>query len=86
MAKKPEQQKMAALPADSLTVARLAKLRYVPDTRPGISRRCAGKGFYYTRPDGTRITDPVEFKRIRSLAIPPAWTTSTRAPMTPAQS
>ncbi len=74
MAKRPEQQEMAALPTDSPTVARLAGLRYVPDTRPGISRRRAGKGFYYTRPDRTKIPNPAELKRIRSLAIPPAWT------------
>jgi len=74
MAKEPEQQEMAALPQDTPTVARLAGLRYVPDTRPGISRRRAGKGFYFTRPDGSRLTDPAELKRIRSLAIPPAWT------------
>ena len=43
---------MAALPTDSPTVARLAGLRYTPDPRPGISRRRAGRGFYYTRPDG----------------------------------
>jgi len=74
MATRPEQQERGTLPVDSPTVARLAGLRYVPDTRPGISRRRAGKGFYYTRPDGTRITDPAELKRIRTLAIPPAWT------------
>ncbi|RPJ54280.1 MAG: DNA topoisomerase IB [Acidobacteria bacterium] len=73
MANKPEQQENGALPVDSPTVARLAGLRYVPDTRPGISRRRAGKGFYYIRPDGTRISDPAELKRIRRLAIPPAW-------------
>src|SRR5512133_373361 len=74
MAIRPEQQETEALPLDPPAVARLAGLRYMSDTRPGISRRRAGKGFYYTRPDGTKITDPVELKRIRSLVIPPAWT------------
>ncbi|RPI24762.1 MAG: DNA topoisomerase IB [Acidobacteria bacterium] len=73
MANKPEQLENVALPVDSPTVARLAGLRYVPDTRPGIRRRRAGTGLYYLRPDGSRVTDPAELKRIRSLAIPPAW-------------
>jgi len=40
---------------------------------PGITRRRAGRGFVYLR-DGERITDPEIVTRIRSLAIPPAWT------------
>ncbi|NIO40929.1 MAG: DNA topoisomerase IB [Burkholderiales bacterium] len=48
-------------------------LNYVTDGVAGISRRRAGKGWAFYRPDGTRITDPQERSRIRSLAIPPAW-------------
>ncbi len=49
-------------------------LNYVTDGVAGISRRRAGKGWAFYRPDGTRITDPQERLRIYSLAIPPAWT------------
>jgi len=41
---------------------------------PGISRKGAGKGFYYVDPEGTRVADEEVLARIRSLAIPPAWT------------
>lgn len=40
---------------------------------PGIRRRRAGKGFTYLDADGERITDDDALRRIRSLAIPPAW-------------
>jgi len=58
-------------PAES---AQAAGLRYVSDTLPGISRKRAGTGFTYAGPDGKRITDKREIARIRSLAIPPAYT------------
>jgi len=51
-----------------------AGLNYVTDGIAGISRRRAGKGWIFFRPDGSRITDPDQRKRINSLAIPPAWT------------
>jgi len=54
--------------------AQLARLRYVSDTEPGISRVRRGKGFSYVGPDGQRVTDERTLDRIRSLAIPPAWT------------
>lgn len=41
---------------------------------PGIVRRRAGKGFSYRGPDGERVTDRDTLARIRSLAVPPAWT------------
>jgi DNA topoisomerase I len=50
-----------------------AGLRYVSDARPGIRRHRAGKGFYFTAADGSRIADRAATKRIRALAIPPAW-------------
>jgi len=46
----------------------------VSDTKPGIGRKRAGKHFSYIGLDGKPIRDPDELKRIRSLAIPPAWT------------
>ncbi len=54
--------------------AQSAGLRYVSDTMPGIARKRAGKGFSYVGPDGKRISDRKEIARIRSLAIPPAYT------------
>jgi DNA topoisomerase-1 len=55
-------------------VARASGLRYATDTRPGITRRRAGRGFTYRDPDGSTIRDPAVRARIRGLAIPPAWT------------
>jgi DNA topoisomerase I len=54
--------------------AKVAGLRYVSDSGPGIRRRRAGKGFVYIGPDGRRIRDRSELDRIRAMAIPPAWT------------
>ncbi len=54
--------------------AESAGLRYVSDDRPGISRTKSGKGFTYVRPDGTKLSDSHVVRRIRSVAIPPAWT------------
>ncbi|GGL54554.1 DNA topoisomerase IB [Wenxinia marina] len=48
-------------------------LIYYPDSRPGISRRRAGRGFTYKAPDGTTIDDRRERKRIERLAVPPAY-------------
>jgi DNA topoisomerase-1 len=59
---------------DPKDAAESAGLRYVSDNRPGITRRNAGKHFTYLRPDGSRLTDPNALGRIKSLAIPPAWT------------
>jgi DNA topoisomerase-1 len=61
-------------PLDPRESARAAGLRYSTDARPGISRRRAGRGFVYGDPDGNRLTDRTALRRIRSLAIPPAWT------------
>ncbi|HZS95008.1 MAG TPA: DNA topoisomerase IB [Chloroflexota bacterium] len=54
--------------------ARHAGLRYITDRRPGIHRRRAGKHFSYTGVDGSPIRDKTVLTRIKSLAIPPAWT------------
>ena len=59
---------------DPRDAAESAGLRYVSDDRPGICRKKAGKGFAYTRADGSRLTEPDVLKRIKALAIPPAWT------------
>src|SRR5437016_6112147 len=54
--------------------AKSAGLRYVSDTSPGIRRKRVGKHFSYIGLDGKPIRDEEELRRIRSLAIPPAWT------------
>lgn len=51
-----------------------AGLNYVTDGVAGITRRRAGRGWVFYKPDGTRITDPNQRKLFYSLAIPPAWT------------
>jgi DNA topoisomerase-1 len=59
---------------DPRDAAESAGLRYVTDERAGIRRKRAGTGFAYLHPNGTRVADPGSRRRIRSLAIPPAWT------------
>ena len=63
-----------AVYVDPVESAKAAGLRYVTDEIPGIRRRKSGKGFTYIAPDGRTVRDPKELQRIRSLAIPPAWT------------
>lgn len=58
---------------DPQEAAEAAGLLYVSDEQPGITRRRAGRGFAYYKPDGTRIGDEKILARIRSLAIPPAY-------------
>lgn len=59
---------------DVVAEAEARGLSYVSDSDPGIRRRRAGKGFSYVGPDGKVVRDPDTLKRIRSLAIPPAYT------------
>jgi len=54
--------------------ARAAGLRYVSDTKPGIIRESKGDGFVYRDPAGELLKDEAVLERIRSLAIPPAYT------------
>jgi DNA topoisomerase-1 len=53
--------------------ARRAGLRYGTDDRPGITRVRRGSSFSYRRPSGQRVIDEADLRRIRKLAIPPAW-------------
>lgn len=68
-------------PANALVVAtderahaKAAGLVYVCDTDDGITRCKRGKSFQYMDLDGKRVTDEDVLARIRSLAIPPAYT------------
>jgi DNA topoisomerase-1 len=54
--------------------AKAAGLRYVSGHAPGIGRRRFGAGFSYLHADGGHVRDEATLDRIRSLAIPPAWT------------
>jgi DNA topoisomerase I len=59
---------------DCRDAAESAGLSYASTDDPGIGRRRAGAGFSYRSPDGARVTDKTVLKHIRSLVIPPAWT------------
>ncbi len=59
---------------DPRDAAETAGLTYVSDEEPGIRRRKSGTGFTYLKPDGKKIEDKATLDRIRSLAIPPAYT------------
>ena len=58
---------------DSIESAKAAGLRYVSDNTPGIRRRRVGRGLAYLAPDGAPVRNPAVLRRIRALAIPPAW-------------
>lgn len=60
--------------SDPPAAARAAGLRYVHDDRPGIRRVPDEEGFRYVDAHGDPVEDEATLKRIRSLAIPPAWT------------
>src|SRR6185503_13816678 len=49
-------------------------LSYMHDDVPGIARLRRGGGFGYRAPNGRPLREPAVLARIRSLAIPPAWT------------
>lgn len=52
----------------------MPSLRHSTDDRPGITRLRRGRGFSYAWPDGRAVRDATTLARIRTLAIPPAWT------------
>lgn len=77
MSKAPRRRKPAGPPLElpeAKAAARDAGLRYATDASPGLARRRSGRGFSYRDPNGIRVSDPEILARIRSLAIPPAWT------------
>jgi DNA topoisomerase-1 len=59
---------------DPKDAAESAGLRYVSDEEPGIRRRRAGKGWSFLKPNGETVKDEKTLSRIKSLAIPPAYT------------
>lgn len=58
----------------SQQTAESAGLVYVSDDMPGITRRKQGKSFSYRHPGGRLLRDDSALRRIRGLAIPPAYT------------
>lgn len=68
------------LPLDPTASARLASLRYMNDDQPGYRRRKRHGTFVYLDEQGHVIRNPAELRRIRALAIPPAWTSVWIAP------
>ena len=54
--------------------APLGGLRYARDGEKGYRREHSGKGFAYIDAAGKRVEEESTLERIRSLAIPPAWT------------
>jgi DNA topoisomerase-1 len=59
---------------DEVKSAEVAGLRYIIPKGQGIQRIHAGSGYKYVDPRGNPIEDEAVLARIRSLVIPPAWT------------
>ena len=64
----------AMLPTEGPQAAKAAGLRYTTDAIPGITRVKRRGSFTYLAADGKAIRDKHEVARIKSLAIPPAYT------------
>lgn len=58
---------------DPVETAKAARLVYMSDTMPGISRQKSKDQFSYVDAHGKPIDDPETLARIRSLILPPAW-------------
>src|SRR3954469_5785729 len=54
--------------------AKAVGLLYVSDEHPGYTRKLNGKHYDFFNIHGKRITNEDQIRRIRKLAIPPAWT------------
>ena len=48
-------------------------LVFSDDTGPGITRVRRGKGFSFHLPDGAKITDKAELRRLMAIGMPPAY-------------
>lgn len=68
------QSQLAPKVPDEVQSAKAAGLRYVVPSGLGIRRIRKGKGFSYLDPEGRPLRDKETLERIRSLVIPPAWT------------
>ena len=68
------QPAIAVAAPENVSAARDARLRYVSDRQPGISRMGPAGRFIYRNAEGKVIKDAAELARIKALAVPPAWT------------
>ena len=64
----------ASLMAELVLAAEMGGLHYVVDSAPGFSRKRMRSGFRYLDTAGRPLQDSAQLARIKSLAIPPAWT------------
>lgn len=69
-----ETETVTTVVAQSKEAVDAARLRYVSDNDPGLSRRRRGTGFQYLSPTRRPVRDKKVLKRIAALVIPPAWT------------
>ena len=60
--------------SEHVEAAERAGLRYTPDSIRGIRRERVTGAFVYFGSNGQPLTNEQKLRRIRSLAIPPAWT------------
>ena len=60
-------------PNPAVASAQTVGLEYVSDTEPGLHRRKSGQSFRYLDAAGRPVTDDVILRRVRALAIPPAY-------------
>lgn len=65
-------KKLLQIDKDHKQAAQTARLHYVTDKEPGISRSQSGKSITYLF-QGKKLTDKEQLERIRKLAIPPSW-------------
>lgn len=56
------------------------KLVYMDDSTPGYARRKIPEGWAYYTPDGKRIDNPEEIRRLDAIALPPAYRDAWFAP------
>src|SRR5437879_1414887 len=70
----PKTSSAPSIENDGPIVARQVGLRYVRDETPGVTRKPWKSGFRYIGVDGKPVRDEGMLARIKSLAIPPAWT------------
>jgi DNA topoisomerase-1 len=77
-ARRPRRRAAAVAPPDPAldpqNAAKAAGLRYTSDSQPGIRRLGSARRFRYAGPDGRPVRDAETLARIKSLVIPPAWT------------
>ncbi len=71
---RPDPAASADVIAANKAAARGAGLAYVSDTDSGLRRAKVGSGFVCLGRGGKRVSDNQTLARIKSLAIPPAWT------------